>query len=71
MDERLKEEGSGELGGHQSDVVRRPIRLLAEGRRKELDHLPHEVEVGVVEDVVVLDKVPVVLPDPALASIDD
>ena len=66
MDERLKEEGRGKLGGHQSDVVCRPVRLLAERGRQELDHLPHEVEVGVVEDVVVLDEVPVVRPDPLL-----
>ena len=66
MDECLKEEGRGKLGGHQSDVVRRPVRLLAEGCWQELDHLPHEVEVGMVEDVVVLDEVPVVRPDPLL-----
>ena len=66
MDERLKKESRGQLGRHQCDVVRRPVRLLAEGRRQELDHLPHEVEVGVVEDVVVLDEVPVVRPDPLL-----
>ena len=66
MDERLEEEGRGKLGGHQSDVVRRPVCLLAQRCRQELDHLPHEVEVGVVEDVVVLDEVPVVRPDPLL-----
>ena len=66
VDERLEEEGGGKLGRHQGDVVSRPIRLLAQGGRQELDHLPHEVEVGVVEDVVVLDEVPIVRPDPLL-----
>ena len=66
VDERLEEEGGGKLGRHQGNVVSRPIRLLAEGGRQELNHLPHEVEVGVVEDVVVLDEVPVVLPYPLL-----
>ena len=66
MDERLEEEGGGKLGRHQGNVVSRPIRLLAEGGRQELNHLPHEVEVGVVEDVVVLDEVPIVRPDPLL-----
>ena len=66
VDERLEEEGGGKLGRHQGDVVSRPIRLLAQGGRQELNHLPHEVEVGVIEDVVVLDEVPIVRPDPLL-----
>lgn len=29
-------------------------------------NLPHEVEIGVLEDVPILEEVPVVLPDPFL-----
>ena len=66
VDERLEEEGGGKLGRHQGNVVSRPICLLAEGGRQELNHLPHEVEVCVVKYVVVLNEVSVVLPDPVL-----
>ena len=66
VDEGLQEEGGGEPGRHESDVVCGPVSVFVEGGGEELDHLPHEVEVGVVEDVVVLDEVPVVLPYPLL-----
>lgn len=66
MYECLQEEAGGEPSRHDGDVVPHTIALLVQSGGKVLDHLPHELEVGVVEDVVVLDEVPVVLPNPFL-----
>ena len=78
VDEGLKKEGGGEPGRQHGDVVTTAaaasapllklllVRRHDEGGGQEADHLPHEVEIGVVEDAVVLDEVAVVLPDPLL-----
>ena len=66
VDERLQEEGRGEPGGHDGNVIRGPIRVLVECCRQILDHLPHKVEICVVKDVVILNKIPIILPDPFL-----
>ena len=70
VDEGFKEEGGGQLAGQQGNV--RPTARLAavapevpaQCGRDVSDHLPHEVEVRVVKDIVVLNEVSVVLPDP-------